>query len=326
MVRDAGASALGGDAFVCYRRHHSAQMRAAVSDAITELQPSVIYLDHLDSFGFADLATGRPTIIDLHNVYSTLVERAAAETDSIRRIYLRREARLLAQTEQVAVRACDLTFTVSQEDRRHFCAIGAKRTILVPNGVDCAAYSNLPQVDPMRPATLLFIGALSWPPNEVAVHFLVRELLPHVRRQVPDVVLQIVGRSPSPAVLRYRQLEGVTIANNVPDVRPYLAAAHLSVVPLTAGGGSRLKILEAFAAGVPVLSTPVGCEGLQVIPDIHLRIAELPLLADAAVELLRDRDKAEAMARSARTLAETYDWTAIAQRAAEEVMAVSSVA
>jgi glycosyltransferase involved in cell wall biosynthesis len=141
-----------------------------------------------------------------------------------------------------------------------------------------------------------------------------------VRDRRQDARLLVVGRRPTAEVLALGDPGRVDIAADVPDVRPYWEQADLLAVPLETGGGTRIKILEAFAAGVPVVSTPVGCEGIDARHPEHLLIASRDRFADAVVESLGDSMGAIERAANARVLArQQYDWGAIGARAAETV-------
>src|SRR5439155_18512255 len=130
--------------------------------------------------------------------------------------------------------------------------LGAKSAVLVPNGVDCSAFASLPLERSGGPV-LLYVGAMSWRPNAQAAIFLAKEVLPVVRRTIAEARLRIVGRDPPAELLALRGLPGVEVTGGVPDVVPYFAEAQMLAVPLESGGGTRLKILEAFAAGLPVV-------------------------------------------------------------------------
>src|SRR5262249_33155974 len=156
------------------------------------------------------------------------------------------------------------------------------------NGVDCAAYAELPTGRPVNPPVVLFVGALAWGPNVSAAVFLAEQAFPKIRAARPDAMLLLVGKDPAPAVKALGRLPGVEVTGGVPSVRPYLAKASLLAVPLDSGGGTRLKILEAFAAGLPVVSTGVGAEGIAVIDGGDIVRAERPAMADAILRVLAD--------------------------------------
>src|SRR5207302_6064687 len=130
------------------------------------------------------------------------------------------------------------------------------------------------------------------------------EVLPAVRRRVPGARLTIVGKGPSPELLALASADDhVHVAGHVPDVAPYFRTADVLAVPLEAGGGTRLKILEAFAAGLPVVGTPVGCEGITADDGVHLVVAERRDCAEAVAELMLDPSRRRALASRATQLA-----------------------
>jgi glycosyltransferase involved in cell wall biosynthesis len=305
-----------------YRRHAWRAAFAAWREQI-RTQPDVLYLDHLDSFMYASVsptAARPPAVIDLHNVYSLLTRRASEEQPSgWKRTWLDREARQLARIESEAARTCSTVFAVSGTESSYFERLGARQVQTVPNGVDVAALADLP-VGRTGPPVVMFLGTMSWRPNVSAAHFLARTVLPALRQRVPDVRLLIVGRDPPDDVRRLQSPE-IDVTGTVPDVKPYLAQATVLAVPLDAGGGTRLKILEAFAAGLPVVSTRVGAEGIDAAAGTHYVGAEPSGFADALADLLSEPATGVRLAQAARELARTsYDWRAIGDTAAARIV------
>jgi glycosyltransferase involved in cell wall biosynthesis len=286
-------------------------VRAVLRAEIAKEPPDALYLDHLDSFVFATEVSRTPIALDLHNIYSLLIRREATAPSRAwpARQFLSREAALLERIEGRAVRHADAIFTVSEQEQAHFARIRGSAVHLVPNGVDCAKYAQLPTGRASAPPAILFIGTMSWPANVQAVRFLANVVLPDVQQRIPDATLTIVGRDPGPDVMRLAREPHVTVAGNVPDILPHLRHARMLAVPLESGGGTRLKILEAFAAGLPVVSTAIGSEGLGVADGRELTIAEPPGFAAAVSALLLNPAAADAQAGRARTLArDRYDW------------------
>jgi glycosyltransferase involved in cell wall biosynthesis len=227
--------------------------------------------------------------------------------------------------ERRAVEIADTILAVSEEDAAYFADLGAKRVVLVPNGVDCAAYDGPRELRSTRP-TILYVGALGWPPNASAARYLATDVLPIVRRAVADARVVIVGRNPPADLLALARDNGnVEIAADVPDVAPYFRDADVLAVPLETGGGTRLKILEAFAAGLPVVSTPVGCEGIAADDGRHLVIAERAHFAAAVASLMLDPARGRALAARAKLLAQTrYDWSVVGACACDAIAAVAT--
>ena len=134
---------------------------------------------------------------------------------------------------------------------------------VVKTGVDTQYFAPLPEVA-VRRSHIVFTGSMDWLPNEDGMVYFVREILPLIRRTEPDATLSIIGRSPTPAVRRLGEEQGIEVTGSVDDVRPHLAAGSVYVVPLRIGGGTRLKIFEAMGMAKAVVSTSIGAEGLPV--------------------------------------------------------------
>ena len=223
---------------------------------------------------------------DAHNVEHELVRRFAATLGrSPARLLAGREWRLVRAYERDRYAACDLIFAVSENDAhiiRELAGPGADVRVL-PISVDAAGTAPLGP----RPASpdLLFVGGLHWPPNADAVGHFVDDIWPLVLRDTPAATLTVVGRDDAPAAARLRRTPGVHLTGYVDDVAPYFARARALVVPLRSGGGMRVKILETFARGLPVISTTVGYEGIEAVPDTHLLAADTPADFARAVRL-----------------------------------------
>ena len=177
---------------------------------------------------------------------------------------------------------------------------------VIENGIDAFACRPLPE--PAHGDGILFVGDMQYGPNADAARHLADDIFPIVRAAMPRATLCIVGQRPAVAPGVH-----VTVTGRVADLTPYYRAAKVVVVPLRAGGGTRLKILEAMALGRPVVSTPIGCEGLDVVDREHLCVADTPArFARDVVELLSSADHRRRLVRAARRLVETrYDWSII---------------
>ena len=185
---------------------------------------------------------------------------------------------------------------------------------LVPNGVDTAALRPLPEAAAGK--RLIFVGHMRYPPNIDAVRFLARHILPALRARIPEARLTVVGEG-TPRVLReFAGRDDMDLVGLASSPLPYYQNAHVAVVPLRAGGGTRLKILEAMALGRPVVSTTLGCEGLAVEDGKHLLIAnDAEGFAAAVARVFTDRALASRLTLQARALVESnYDWASIAER------------
>ena len=216
--------------------------------------------------------------------------------------------------------------TVSEAEKLYFESLGARRVRVVPSGVDRLVPGSAHRAIWPVPADPLS-RQHAWGPNISAAIFLAREIMPKLLEHIPDARLRIVGRSPVPEVKALIGLPGVEVAGDVPDTKPHLLEARVLAVPLDSGGGTRLKILEAFAAGVPVVSTAVGCEGLEVMHGEHLLIAERHQFVEGLRAVLNNNGPADRLASRARELARNrYDWKTVGDAACETVWDVIQTA
>lgn len=257
-------------------------------------------------------AGGVPVVLDAHNVEEEIV-RSLAATDErpVHRLRWRWEAAKTHRAERAAVRDVDAVLTCSTADADALAAAGARRTVVVPNGVDT---STVRHQLPASSQVVLYVGQLGYRPNEAAAIQLVDDVFPRIRSGCPGASMRIVGRDPGPALLR-RAERDVEVLGDVPEVLPHLHAARVLVVPLTAGSGTRLKILEAMAAGVPVVTTAVGVAGIDAIPGTHVLVGDSSEeLAAQAIRVLNDDALARRLSVEARALVEsTYDWRVVAR-------------
>jgi glycosyltransferase involved in cell wall biosynthesis len=201
-------------------------------------------------------------------------------------------SRRMMTTERRAITSADIVWTCSQVDARNIASLYGRRwgVHVVPNAVDVEKYRHAHadgERDGGSPVTMVYPGVFSYPPNEQAALTLVREVLPAVRRRAERARVVLVGRNPTPPLLDAARADSdVVVTGAVPTVLPYLEQPCVIALPIASGGGTRLKILEAFAAGRPVVSTTTGAEGIDAIDGEHLLLRDsIEAMADAIVEL-----------------------------------------
>jgi glycosyltransferase involved in cell wall biosynthesis len=252
---------------------------------------------------YAEGVGANTRVLDLHNVESALVRSMAALRPAPVRMALGLEARRLRRIEEAALRSFDAVAVVSETDRARLRSEDA-RILVCPNGWDAAEL--IPLGDEQ---IVVFVGLLGWGPNIDAAVWLAQEVWPAVRNRVPRAKLLLVGRDPARRVLDLRN-DTIEVTGSVPDVRPYLSRARVATAPLRAAGGSRLKILEALAAGRPVVATSTGAEGLADLVDSGIVVADsAPATVDAIVALLQDRERAAALGRAGHeAVSDRYSW------------------
>lgn len=296
--------------------HRSRAMREAVMGCAAARPIDLWQFEWTPYLETLDASIRAPRLAIAHNV-DTLIWRRYFENETrvLHREFLRLQWRRFEAFEKRAFAQADRVVAVSEEDARLIrTEFGQPATDVVDNGIDRAYFESVS--GPHNPRTILFLGALDWRPNVDAVDLLLNKIFPAVRRQEPDAKLQIVGRNPSPGlVAKAGQVPGVELHANVPDVRPFLGGAGAMTVPLRIGGGSRLKILEALASGLPVISSRVGAEGLNLIPGEHFVEAEEDAMAAALVDAIRRPETVRRQAEAARKLVvEQYDWGVLAEK------------
>ena len=297
--------------------HGSPALRRAVHSHAQRHRIDVWQVESTVLTGALASLQGQPKVVVAQNIESTIWQRYhEAEDNLLKRWYIKQQWRKFERFERRAFAAATRVVAVSESDatliRDRF---GGRNVGVVENGIDRRYYEGV-RPDP-DPRTILFLGSLDWRPNLDAVGLLLDRIFPGVQAAEPSARLCVVGRKPPKALVRRVQgFAGVALHANVPDVRPFLATSGIMVVPLRIGGGSRLKILEALAAGLPVISTRVGAEGLDLVPGEDYIAADEPeAMADALVSSILDPRPARAMAgRSRSFVLDRYDWDTMADR------------
>ena len=250
-------------------------------------------------------------ILDQHNAVHLIPGRLAeGETNPIKQRILTREARLLANFEPEICYKFDHVVWVTEDDRRAVAAVaknGQAPSTVIPI---CADPS---QVQPVSCTSnknrITFLGGLHWPPNAQGIVWFAQQVFPQVRSEIPEAKLTVIGKNP-PAGL---DGEGIEVTGYVPDLAPYLNETAAFIVPLHAGGGMRVKILDAWSWGLPVVSTTIGAEGMAIQHNENILIADTaPSFAQAVVLVLRDLAMAQRLGENGRqTILKKYNWQTI---------------
>jgi glycosyltransferase involved in cell wall biosynthesis len=288
------------------------KMRDLLADLCQKEKFDIIQADQLNMAQYALPLPAKAKILDAHNAVWLLYRRLARTTPSIgMALFLEREWRLLKRYEGGMCRKFDAVLAVSEADKAALQeASGGKGNLRVaPIAVDPDAIP-LVQRDPQADH-ILHIGTMFWPPNVDGVLWFLREVYPIIQRTRPGVQFDIVGARPPKEITESgRSLKGVTVAGYVKEPGQYLQKTGVMVVPLLAGGGMRVKILEALAEGLPIVTTSIGCEGIAVENGRHLLVADQPEeFAQAILRLLEDRPFADTLAQNGRKLIEkNYDY------------------
>jgi polysaccharide biosynthesis protein PslH len=302
-------------------KYRSAALRRAIAEACREEMPDLVVCDFLAPSVNVPSDAGVPTLLFQHNVEAAIWQRhASVAGQRLRRAYMAAQWRRMRRFEAAECRRFDHVVAVSPQDAAVFRQdYGARAVSDVPTGVD-TEYFRPSGRELRQPRELVFTGSMDWMPNEDAMLHFVAETLPLLRRRVPDVTLTIVGRNPPPRIRALAAADAsIRVTGSVPDVRPYLERAAVFIVPIRVGGGTRLKIFEAMAMELPVVSTTIGAEGLPVRDGEDVRLADTPAdFADAVAELLAAPDHARTLALAGAALVRAqFGWDHVAARFAD---------
>lgn len=300
-------------------------------EVVARIRPGVAVAEL--TYMYPYLAALPPTVrrvIDTHNVDSVLLGRyASGHRGMLVRRYAALTARKLRHFESRAYTGVEQVWVCSEEDAGLAAGIAPQACIrTIPNGVDTDHIRPAAE-DEVRPGRLLFFGRMDYEPNRDAVRYFVGSILPALRAVAGAVELRVVGPGIGPELRQLAaQAPEIRLVGRVDDLRPELAAATAVVVPLRMGGGTRLKILEAMAAGKAVVSTTIGAEGLGVSDGGEIRLADSPGdFARAVATVLADPDQRRRLGAAARRLVEhRYDWDRIRSAAAESLWPAASQA
>lgn len=324
----------------------SRAMAAKLESVLNEADFDVVQVESIQLAAYLPIiraARNRPLVVcDWHNIESDLMRQYSRRTTNpLRKAYSRRTAIQLRAMERRLAREADANVMVSEPDRARLLDLApGARAFVIENGVDVGyyadeqierAYAKWRERNPDRlgPDTaedreplrhrVLFVGSMDYHANiDGAVHF-ARSVWPQVREFLPDATLTIVGRNPAPEVRALAELRGIEVTGTVEDVRPFYREALASVVPLNVGGGSRLKICEGMAAGVPIISTRLGAEGVEARDGENIILAETANeFCQAIQDVAKDNGKWHELVTGGRRLVSAkYDWTILGAQLGE---------
>ncbi len=313
-------------------------MKQTLAQTLREQHFDVVQVESIHLMGYLRLirrAPGRALVVcDWHNIESELMQRYSEREPSLpRRIYAQKTARQLRALEQQATDDFDAHVVVSDRDHERLLQLGPASSIsVIENGVDSAHYSDkaietahsawLAQREraganrsqsPRRPNRIVFVGSMDYHANIDGVVEFASEVWPALHERDAQLVFTIVGRAPTAEVRQLAAQPGIEVTGTVADVRPYYREAVAAIVPLRVGGGSRLKILEAMAAAVPVVSTTLGAEGLKVSHEKDILLAETnDQLREAVVRVIENDGVRRQLRLGGRELVSSrYDWARV---------------
>ncbi len=305
-----------GKSFVIERDFRQ-KMLDAFKKVLAEFEPDVVHIDHLQMAQFVDFGSSYKTVLDQHNVEFLIIKRMAETAESIiMRQYARMEWPKLMRHELEVCRQSDLIITVSDEDKTALQKIdGSLQNIhAVPIGIDVKA---IPVVKRSPGAqNMLFLGAMHWPPNIDCVLWFYKEIMPLIKAEVPNCIFTVAGQRAPKSIVSLASDPSVRVIGYVSDQVAVASECGVFIVPLRSGSGVRVKILNAMAMGLPIVSTSIGAEGIEAEHGKHLLIADTPDdFAKAVVSILQDPSLADILGQNARQLVcERYSYEVVGKR------------
>ncbi|HEU0130577.1 MAG TPA: glycosyltransferase family 4 protein [Mycobacteriales bacterium] len=286
----------------------SSGLAAALRREAAAFRPDVVHLEPGWAAGLAAAARPAPVVLaTLDAWHLNWAAEAAVAASAKRRVLMRREAARMRRFEATAYADADAVVVVSERDADVLRALDPRiAPEVVTNGVDTAFWA--PDGRPRDARVVLFTGAMGYAPNVDAAVFAATEVLPLVRRTLPDVRLVLAGRDPAPAVLALAS-DAVEVTGTLRDLRPLLWSAGAYLCPMRSGTGVKNKLLEALAAGAPCVATPLATGGLGLTPGTHALVTEsADDLAAAVVRTLSDRDLGHHLSTAGRAKAAELSW------------------
>jgi glycosyltransferase involved in cell wall biosynthesis len=305
------------------RFHYSRQMQEELDRLVSKQAIDLILVEFSQMAGYR-FPKGIPLVVDEHNIEFDILDRMTArENGAFRRFYNRIEAAKFRREELASLKKAALTLVTSERDGELLASyVPGLKTAVISNGVDCNHFAR-PE-GPRQPCTAVFVGATHYFPNEDGVLFFLREVQEKIRKAWPEFKFVVVGGNPPASITRYRSAS-VDVTGFVRDVRPFMWSASLFVVPLRMGGGTRFKIVEAMAAGVPVVSTRMGAEGIPAVDGRELLLADEPeAFAEGVGKILSSPELGEALSRAGLAFVRRhFDWSVIGKQLCETLEATA---
>jgi glycosyltransferase involved in cell wall biosynthesis len=297
----------------------SEEMRRALVDEVATFGPDVIHVDTIGLAPYLSLVPHVPAILNHHNIESQMMARRAARSSNIvSRVVLRRQASLLEALERRWVPQARRNLVVSELDGERLVETVRGAVVeVVPNGVDIDYFRASRDRSVIRPRSMVFAGGQNYYPNRSAMQWFLAKIFPLIRERYPDATMTIIGRNGSAGsegVLE--SVSGVNFPGEVPDIRPIVSQSAVYVCPMLEGGGTRLKVLDALAQGIPLVATRMAVEGIPARDGHEALLADdARSFADAVCSLFESPAIGERLALCGRVLVESsFSWDVIGAR------------
>lgn len=297
--------------------NQSNEMKKLVEKVTCSFNPDLIHYDTVGLAEYYNPSYDGPQVLNHHNIESAMMlRRYQKEKNILKRLYFYQEAKKIEQYEKKYCGLFHANLTVSEDD-----GVILKRLLpeikieIISNGVDTAYFC--PTKGKTQKISLIFGGGMGWYPNRDAMLWFADEIWPLIKKEYPDIKITVIGRKPPDKLIKLSKDDSNFIVTGyVDDVRPYFEEALIYVCPIRDGGGTRLKILDALSMGKPIVATTIAVEGIKVIPNKHVLIADAPeQFVAQIVKLIEDKDLREMLSVEGRKLVEeNYDWAIIGKK------------
>lgn len=300
------------------KKYESAAMLSAISELERKNAFDLLVCDFLAPAANVPRTLNAPAVLFQHNVEAMIWKRHyEVQTNPLKKAYLYGQWQKMRRFEREMCARFDSVIAVSADDRDQMKReYGAEAVFDVPTGVDVEFFRPSGTIEPSKHG-MVFTGSMDWLPNEDAIRYFMREIMPLIKKKVPDATLTVVGRNPPASLVDLsKEDRSLIITGRVDDVRPYMESASAYVVPLRIGGGTRLKIFEAMAMEKALVSTTIGAEGLPLTHGVELLLADEPeTFADAVVKVLSDADYATQLGqRAAANVRQNHGWRQVTDK------------
>lgn len=325
-----GKSRFTGHPFLV-ERDHLGEMRDLVRKLIGGNHFDILHADQVTMAQFFTEPVGDcddgakmdspKRVFDAHNATWKILERAADESKPPMKWFYQDEMRRLQQFERKIISDFDHTFTVSEIDKSSFLELSdnpqaiSKKITSIPIGINSRSYERTANGLPSKSNQIVTLGSLNYPPNADGIRWFMREVYPLVLQKSPDAFLWVIGKNPPPDFFEYEMeySDHLKVTGYVDDLDSYFDQAFLAVVPVKVGGGMRVRILECFARNVPVITTTIGAEGIEVVDGENIFIEdEEEKFAQRIVDVLGNETVRQTVVMNAKNLLlEKYDWSVV---------------
>jgi len=300
-------------------KYHSRRVEHKLAELITAQRFDIVHIDHLHMAHYGQFVKerfGLPIVLREHNVEMIIMKRFYEEqTNPILKLYAYLQYKKLRRYEPAICERFDMCVMITKDDEARLKHLSAKaKTVVITAGIDTVLSQSM-QTIPEEPYSLLLLGPFHWLPSRDGLIWFYRKVFPKVVERCPSVRFYIIGKD-VPAEVHTAHHANVIVTGYVPDVKPYIVRSQVCIVPLRIAGGMRIKILELLSMSKAVVSTSIGCEGIEVTDGEHLLVADTEdAFANSIIALFRDEERRRTLGQKGRALMiERYRWETIAEQ------------